>query len=220
MSALCIYGARSCHAYTEQAGLTGQVKQGDWTRLLAVSICQHAAYHLLRLLQACLTPLALLTIPTSCLLCAFTHRIHCCSSLQVLDTIREIGVPDAVRIRLSKLCASELAGVQNTAAYLYTLLSKRGKTAKQAAIAKQAAELQARLVAMQRLGSMGGPMGQMGNLGHHNQLGGMQGMDIAALNALGGGLGGPMGQYGQLGQAHMSQRMQQGGLDLSNLRLY
>ena len=55
------------------------------------------------------------------------------SLLQVLDTIREIRLPEAVRQRLSKLCAQELSGVQNVPAYLYTLLSKRGKTAKQAA---------------------------------------------------------------------------------------
>jgi hypothetical protein len=67
---------------------------------------------------------------------------------QVLDTIREIHVPEAVRSRLAKLCASELAGVQNVPAYLYTLLSKRGKTAKQAAMIKQTSELHARLGAI------------------------------------------------------------------------
>ena len=146
--------------------------------------------------------------------------------MQVLDAMREIGVPEAVRMRLSKLCASELAGVQNTAAYLYTLLSKRGKTAKQAAIAKQAAELQARLMAMQRLGGGGGPMGQLGLGGPMGQLGALGGMGGLDLSALGGGLGGPMhGQYGQLPQPGFGSPQQPrmpppGGLDLSNLRLY
>ncbi|GIL66576.1 hypothetical protein Vafri_20073, partial [Volvox africanus] len=71
---------------------------------------------------------------------------------KVLDTIREIRTPDAVRTRLSKLCAQELNGVQNVPAYLYTLLSKRGKTAKQAAAQKQMQELALRLAAAQGVG--------------------------------------------------------------------
>ncbi|GLC50688.1 hypothetical protein PLESTB_000408400 [Pleodorina starrii] len=118
---------------------------------------------------------------------------------KVLDTIREIRTPDAVRTRLSKLCAQELAGVQNVPAYLYTLLSKRGKTAKQAAAQKQMHELAVRLAAAQGGGGlgmgMGGGMGGFGGglgggLGGGGGMGG-GGLGLPDMGALGGtGLGG------------------------------
>lgn len=51
-----------------------------------------------------------------------------------------MGCLEYTRARLQRLSAKELASVQNIPAYIFTLLSKRGRTAKQAAAAKTAAE--------------------------------------------------------------------------------
>ncbi|KXZ52609.1 hypothetical protein GPECTOR_9g654 [Gonium pectorale] len=113
---------------------------------------------------------------------------------KVLDTIREIRTPDAVRTRLSKLCAQELNGVQNVPAYLYTLLSKRGKTAKQAAAQKQMQELALRLAAVQGVGGLGVGVGGLGFGG--GAVGGGGG-GLGSLGGLGGTLGGlGAGAYG------------------------
>ncbi|KAL6749105.1 hypothetical protein V8C86DRAFT_2856518 [Haematococcus lacustris] len=59
---------------------------------------------------------------------------------KVLETIRSISSLEYTSARLARLTAKELATVQNIPAYIFTLLSKRGRTAKQAAAAKSAAE--------------------------------------------------------------------------------
>ncbi|KAG2488309.1 hypothetical protein HYH03_013159 [Edaphochlamys debaryana] len=160
---------------------------------------------------------------------------------KVLDTIREIRLPEAVRTRLSKLCAQELSGVQNVPAYLYTLLSKRGKTAKQAAAQKQMQELALRLVAtgpgsgaaggalmmsgdaggggMGGLGGMGSGVGGMGGLGGMGGMGmGMGGMGMGGLGGLsplgspaGPGAGAAGGMYGGGGAYRVQHGSPYGG---------
>ncbi|GLC37457.1 hypothetical protein PLESTF_001451200 [Pleodorina starrii] len=122
---------------------------------------------------------------------------------KVLYTIRDIRAPDAVHARLSQVSAQELAVVRNVPAYLYTLLSKRGRTAKQAAAHRQ--QLLARLeelltphsAATQQagLGGAGGGGGGGGGCMGLLQGSGLQGMGGGMgggllYNGMGGGLGG------------------------------
>ncbi|MEW5318878.1 MAG: hypothetical protein WDW38_010062 [Sanguina aurantia] len=55
---------------------------------------------------------------------------------KVLSVVQEMGDPSMVAARLCPLSSHDLSGVINVPAYLYTLLSKCGRTAKQAAAAK------------------------------------------------------------------------------------
>ncbi|GAX76496.1 hypothetical protein CEUSTIGMA_g3941.t1 [Chlamydomonas eustigma] len=60
---------------------------------------------------------------------------------KVLATVHDLGSTEYTESRLQRLSARELAAVKNIPAYLYTLLSKRGKTARQAAASKAATEI-------------------------------------------------------------------------------